>query len=196
MTTLAALTDWLDRYEQAWRTNDADQIRDLFTEDAVYRWHPWEDPADGADGREEIVEAWLEQPDDPDDWTLDCERWPSNGDVGVARCVTRYRATARGQPASITTSGSLTLTEDGRCSDFTRVLHEGADRRIGLRHYAVARGRQLPRPARGARRRAGRDRHGQPGHGRRRADRGRPGMVEDREEILGPLRRTGSPRRT
>ncbi len=68
-----ALTDWLDRYEQAWRTNDADQIRELFTEDAVYRWHPWEDPADGADGREEIVEAWLEQPDEPDDWTLDCE---------------------------------------------------------------------------------------------------------------------------
>jgi len=57
MTTVAALADWLDRYEQAWRNNDAAQIRALFTDDAVYRWHPWEEAADGADGSEEIAEA-------------------------------------------------------------------------------------------------------------------------------------------
>ncbi|HEY7450993.1 MAG TPA: nuclear transport factor 2 family protein [Candidatus Limnocylindria bacterium] len=119
MTTLAALTDWLDRYEQAWRNNDPDQIRDLFTEDAVYRWHPWEDGGDAAEGAEDIVQAWLEQPDDPDDWTLECEPVAVNGEVGVARCVTRYRATARGPARVYHNIWVLSLDDDGRCSDYT-----------------------------------------------------------------------------
>jgi uncharacterized protein (TIGR02246 family) len=119
MTTVAALADWLDRYEQAWRNNDAAQIADLFTDDAVYRWHPWEDPSDGADGREEIVQAWLDQPDDPDDWTLECEPLAVNGELGVARCVTRYRATARGPARVYHNIWLVTLTDDGRCSQFT-----------------------------------------------------------------------------
>jgi ketosteroid isomerase-like protein len=119
MTTLAALTDWLDRYEQAWRNNDPDQIRDLFTEDAVYRWHPWEDGGDAAEGAEDIVQAWLEQPDDPDDWTLECEPVAVNGEVGVARCVTRYRATARGPARVYHNNWVLSLDDDGRCSDYT-----------------------------------------------------------------------------
>jgi len=119
MTTVAALADWLDRYEQAWRNNDAAQIRALFTDDAVYRWHPWEEPADGADGGEEIVQAWLEQPDDPDDWTLECEPLAVNGELGVARCVTRYRATARGPARVYHNIWLVSLTDDGRCSDFT-----------------------------------------------------------------------------
>ena len=105
MTTLAALAEWLDRYEQAWRNKNAEQIADLFTPDAVYRWHPWEEPADGADGVEDIVDAWLLQPDDPDDWTLECEPLAVNGELGVARCVTSYHATAGARSASTTTSG-------------------------------------------------------------------------------------------
>ncbi|MGH2488628.1 MAG: nuclear transport factor 2 family protein [Candidatus Limnocylindria bacterium] len=119
MTTVAALADWLDRYEQAWRNNDAAQIADLFTEDAVYRWHPWEEPSDGADGRDEIVQAWLDQPDDPDDWTLGCEPLAVNGELGVARCVTRYRATARGPARVYHNIWLVSLTDDGRCSEFT-----------------------------------------------------------------------------
>ena len=119
MTSEAALADWLDRYEQAWRNNDAAQIGALFTDDAVYRWHPWEEPADGADGSDEIIQAWLEQPDDPDDWTLECEPLAVNGDLGVARCVTRYRATARGPARVYHNIWLVSLTDDGRCSEFT-----------------------------------------------------------------------------
>lgn len=119
MTTLGALADWLDRYEQAWRTNDEALIRALFTEDAVYRWHPWEEPADGADGIDEIVQAWLDQPDDPDDWTLECEPLAVTGDLGVARCLTRYRATARGAARVYYNVWLAYLADDGRCFDFT-----------------------------------------------------------------------------
>jgi ketosteroid isomerase-like protein len=116
VTTLAALTDWLDRYEQAWRNNDAEQIRGLFTDDAMYRWNPWDD--EGAEGSEDIIASWLEQPDDPDDWTLDCEAIAVEGDLGVARCVTRYRATARGPERVFHNIWLVTLTDDGRCSDY------------------------------------------------------------------------------
>jgi ketosteroid isomerase-like protein len=117
MTTLSALSDWLDRYEQAWRNNDADQIRELFTDEAVYRWNPWDD--DTAEGRDEIVQAWLEQPDDPDEWTLECEPLAVEGDLGVARCVTRYRATAKGPARVFHNLWLVTLTDDGRCSEYT-----------------------------------------------------------------------------
>jgi hypothetical protein len=50
VTSLTALADWLHRYELAWRTNAADSIRDLFTEDAVYRWNPFGRDTDGAIG--------------------------------------------------------------------------------------------------------------------------------------------------
>jgi ketosteroid isomerase-like protein len=117
MTTLAALSDWLDRYEQAWRNNDPDQIRDLFTDDAVYRWNPWDD--DTVEGSDEIVQAWLEQPDDPDDWTLECEPLAVEGDLGVARCMTRYRATAKGPSRVFHNLWLVSLTDDGRCSEYT-----------------------------------------------------------------------------
>lgn len=119
MTTVSALADWLDRYEQAWRNNDAEQIASLFTSDAVYRWHPWEEGSDCAQGQEDIVGAWLEQPDDPNDWTLECEPLAVNGELGVARCVTRYRATARGPARVYHNIWLVYLTDDGRCSDFT-----------------------------------------------------------------------------
>ena len=47
---------WLDRYVSAWRTFDADAIRGLFSADAEYRYHPWDDPVRGID---EIVHDWL-----------------------------------------------------------------------------------------------------------------------------------------
>jgi uncharacterized protein (TIGR02246 family) len=50
---------WLDRYVAAWRTYDPDAIGDLFTEDAAYRYHPWDEPVRGRDA---IVRSWT-QPD-------------------------------------------------------------------------------------------------------------------------------------
>ena len=48
---------WLDRYLDAWRTYDPQKIADLFSEDAEYRYHPWDEPERG---RETIVRGWLE----------------------------------------------------------------------------------------------------------------------------------------
>ena len=52
-----AFRSWLERYFAAWASNDADAVRALFTEDAVYSYGPFREPAEG---REEIVRRWVE----------------------------------------------------------------------------------------------------------------------------------------
>lgn len=119
MTDLDALRHWLDNYEKAWRSNDAETIGALFTDDAVYRWHPWDTPEDGAVGREAIEQAWLEEPDAPDAWRMTCEPLAVNSGLGVARCVTTYTAT-EDDPGNVYHNIFLVrLTDDGRCSEFT-----------------------------------------------------------------------------
>lgn len=54
--TRDAAQAWLDRYVEAWRTYDAELIGALFTDDAEYRYHPWDDPLRG---RTAIVDDWL-----------------------------------------------------------------------------------------------------------------------------------------
>jgi uncharacterized protein (TIGR02246 family) len=125
MADIASLDRWLDRYERAWRSNDAAEVADLFTEDAVYRWHPWDTSAQRADGREAIVKAWLDEPDDPATWTLECEPLAVDGSLGIARCVTRYIATAgRTTAPTYYNLWLVELADDGRCRDFVEYYME------------------------------------------------------------------------
>jgi ketosteroid isomerase-like protein len=125
MTDIATLRGWPDRYERAWRSNDPADIADLFTEDAVYRWRPWDTPADGAASRAEIVEAWLREPDEPGTWTLECEPLAVNGSLGIARCITRYAVTdLRPDGPTYHNLWLVELDDDGRCRDFTEYFME------------------------------------------------------------------------
>lgn len=119
MTDRATLRDWLDRYQTAWRSNDADRIRALFTDDAVYRWHPWDTGNDAAHGVDAIVAAWLADPDDPEAWEFSAEPLAIDGDLGIAGCRTAYHPTAD-EPRRVYHNLFLVrLTDDGRCRDFT-----------------------------------------------------------------------------
>lgn len=119
MAEHGTLRDWLDRYEAAWRTNDPAQIRALFTDDAVYRWHPWETGADAAHGVDAIVTAWLAEPDDPGSWQLRSEPLAVDGDLAVARCVIAYHPTPEAPGRTYHNLFLIRLTADGRCRDFT-----------------------------------------------------------------------------
>ena len=66
MTDTKTAQAWVDGYLKAWRSNDPDDIRALFTEDAAYRPRPFDDPRVGHDA---IVAGWLEDQDQPDDFT-------------------------------------------------------------------------------------------------------------------------------
>jgi hypothetical protein len=52
-----AFRGWLDGYFDAWRSNDPAEVEPLFTEDAVYSYGPFEEPAAGRDA---IVRNWVE----------------------------------------------------------------------------------------------------------------------------------------
>ena len=119
MTSLDAVTDWLARYEQAWRSNDADAIRGLFTPDAIYRWHPWDSGDDVAVGREAIVKVWLDNPDNPSIWEMACEAVAVNGEQAVVKCVIPYRASPAGPARTYHNVWFIRMTDDGRCANFT-----------------------------------------------------------------------------
>jgi uncharacterized protein (TIGR02246 family) len=77
---------WIDRYVAAWRTSDADEIRDLFTEDARYFTRPYLEPKRG---REEIAGWWLRDPDETGTWECDYRaRAVSNGTALVTGWTT------------------------------------------------------------------------------------------------------------
>jgi hypothetical protein len=66
---------WLDRYIDAWRSNDRAAIEALFTEDAAYRYRPYGGDEHAAIGRDAIVEAWLDEGDPPGSWDARYEPW-------------------------------------------------------------------------------------------------------------------------
>ncbi|BCY14729.1 SgcJ/EcaC family oxidoreductase [Actinoplanes sp. L3-i22] len=67
MTSLDAVTAWVDRYRRAWESNDPEHIRDLFADDAAYFTAPYDPPWVG---REAIVAGWLGHQDPPGSTTF------------------------------------------------------------------------------------------------------------------------------
>jgi hypothetical protein len=51
---------WLDRYVEAWKSYDRDDVGALFAADVVYRYHPHADPVVGRDA---VVASWLGESD-------------------------------------------------------------------------------------------------------------------------------------
>jgi hypothetical protein len=102
---------WLDRYLDAWRSNDADDIRALFTEEATYAGSPL-DPRPWV-GREAIVEGWLRHRDEPGSWQFEGAPLAFADGIGLVQGRTDY------------TDGSvwanlwvIRFAEDGRASSF------------------------------------------------------------------------------
>ena|SRR2546428_7637168 len=79
---MASVQRWLDAYVAAWRSYDPEEIRQLFTEDAVYRPLPYDEPLRGG---EAITKAWIADPDPPGSWTADYQAVAATGEVGVGR---------------------------------------------------------------------------------------------------------------
>ena len=119
------MTKWLDGYVTAWRTYDADAIGSLFSDDAVYRFHPWDEGDDAVRGREAIVANWLEEPDAAGTWSAAYEPWLVAGDRAVATGVTRYLAEEGEDGATVEREYYnvflLRFDADGRCRELTEL---------------------------------------------------------------------------
>ena len=116
---LEGVTNWIDAYVDAWRSNEAQRIGDLFADDATYSYHPWDDPLRG---REAIVADWLAEPDEPGSWEAHYQPMLLHGDRAIVTGLTRY---VDGKDYS--NLFVIDFDGDGRCRAFTEwfMLHPG-----------------------------------------------------------------------
>ncbi len=109
-----AIEDWVESYRRAWESNDIDDIRAVFTEDAVYRGTPSEEPWVGI---ETIIENWHVHQDPPGSTTFQWEPVARDGDIAVVQCVTGYPSGPKA--GTYDNLWVVRLAPDGRASEFT-----------------------------------------------------------------------------
>jgi hypothetical protein len=110
---------WLSRYVDAWRSYEPDAIGDLFSDQAEYRYHPWDEPVEGRDA---IVADWLANRDEPDTYEADYSAWAVDGDRAVATGTSRYDGP--GGRKTYHNVFLLAFDGDGRCREFTELFME------------------------------------------------------------------------
>ena len=116
----AGFQRWLDRYVDAWGTYDASAIGALFAEDAVYRYHPWDEAGSEVVGREAIIASWLGDRDDLGSWSAEYRPWLVATDRAVAVGVSRYYGADRETVEREYHNVFLcSFDAEGRCNEFT-----------------------------------------------------------------------------
>ncbi len=119
---------WLDAYVDAWRTYDEGAIGALFSEDAHYRYHPWDQGDDVVAGRDAIVANWVADRDAPGSWTAEYRPWAIEGDRAVAVGVSRYygddRTTVEREYHNVFL---CRFDTEGRCREFTELFLRRGD---------------------------------------------------------------------
>jgi hypothetical protein len=130
-----ALQTWLDRYVEAWKSYDPEQIGSLFGEGATYRYHPYDPAGEVVRGREAIVRDWIEPDgnastrDEPNTYDAHYEPYAIDGDRAVAVGTSSYWTDAtRSKLERIYYNVFLLRFDDeGRCVDFTEYFVKGPD---------------------------------------------------------------------
>ena len=125
----AGVARWVADYLAAWTSYDAVAIGRLFSEDAMYRYHPWDEPTQShVRGRDAIVASWLEEKDPPGSWTAEYRPWLVHDDQAVAVGVSRYLAADGSVESEYYNVFFLTFDDEGRCREFAEVYMKRPDR--------------------------------------------------------------------
>ncbi|MGW9167778.1 nuclear transport factor 2 family protein [Agromyces sp. NPDC055658] len=102
---------WVDGYVRAWRSNDPDDIRALFTDDAIYLLAPDAEPLRGHEG---IVTGWLEHADADGEWSFEWSAVHEASDLALVQGRTEYPA-----ERDYLNLWVIRFAPDGRASEFT-----------------------------------------------------------------------------
>jgi uncharacterized protein (TIGR02246 family) len=108
---LAEVQEWVDRYVDAWRTNEPRQVGDLFAQDARYHTTPFR-PA--KEGRQAIVDWWLTEPDTAGTWDCSYRAVAVTGNTGVVTGWTTYASGEKYHNVYV-----IRFDADGRAAEFT-----------------------------------------------------------------------------
>jgi hypothetical protein len=110
------VAQWLAAYSKAWETYNPQAIGDLFSADAAYYYHPYDEPTRG---REAIVESWLESPDPKGRYKGEYQPFAVEGNRAAAQGNSRYFAEdGKTLEREYSNLFLLTFDDDGRCSEF------------------------------------------------------------------------------
>jgi SnoaL-like domain len=112
MTDRAMVSDWLVRYEAAWRAPGTGRLAGIFTEDVSYRQSPYEEPVAGLAA---VGRMWDAERDGPDEvFTLATEILAVDGPTAVVRADVHYAEPAQ----EYRDLWVMRLRDDGRCDWF------------------------------------------------------------------------------
>jgi uncharacterized protein (TIGR02246 family) len=103
---------WIEGYIRAWNSNDPQEIGNLFSPDAAYYTSPFAQPWQG---RETIVQRWLDGKDQPGSFEFHYEVLASGDDLGVVRGWTKYLEPAR----EYSNIWLVRFDDQGRSKEFT-----------------------------------------------------------------------------
>jgi hypothetical protein len=119
-----AVRTWLEGYRRAWVERDADAAAALFTEDALYREQPYDEPFAGAAG---VRAYWA----DVTATQADVEVSYGTPLVVGDRAAVEWWVTLLNRGAEVTLAGSFVLhfAGDGRCRELREYWHAGDGRR-------------------------------------------------------------------
>jgi ketosteroid isomerase-like protein len=115
MTDQGSVRKWLSDYVSAWKSYDPAAIGALFSEDATYRYSPFDEPMRG---REAIVASWLENRDAPDTYSAEYQPIAVDGDTAVSHGRSLYYDADGKVIRQFDNIFVMRFAEDGRCADF------------------------------------------------------------------------------
>lgn len=111
------VTAWVEGYKRAWQSNAAADIGALFAEDAKYFTGPFAEPWQG---RDTIVQTWIDHGDAPEDYTFRYEVLGTGADCGIVRGWTVYKD----PPREYSNIWLIRFDADGKCTEFTEWFKE------------------------------------------------------------------------
>ncbi len=118
MIDRTTVAQWLRDYVSAWKSYDPTAISALFSEDAGYRYNPYDQPIRG---REAIVAAWTdpENRDQPGSFEAEYTPLAVEDSSAVAHGRTRYfKADGKTIERQYDNLFVLQFDDNGRCLDF------------------------------------------------------------------------------
>jgi len=109
-----SVQEWIDAYERAWETRDADAAAEIFTPDAVYRDHPLGPPHLGQEG---VRSYWSNVTSTQDQVEVRFGEPIVSADA--RRAAVEWWVTMLNGGAEVTLTGVLVLrfAPDGRCEE-------------------------------------------------------------------------------
>ena len=118
MASIGVVHDWLAGYRTAWVDRDPAAAAALFTEDALYREQPYQEPFRGADA---VRAYWSRVTAAQADIDLNWGSPIVDGD----RAAVEWWVTLMNEGAPVTLAGSMTLlfADDGRCRELREYWH-------------------------------------------------------------------------